>query len=128
MKERYPLMDQRGQEVAIWHDYGAKGGEVIGVPFLVTNRHYGLIFDNPSRTTIIPGRDGLTTWQAEVGDALSFFVVQGDVTDEIYCLREQKQKSQVENDFFLFFYISSLYQLKVSLLFGKEGEAIYHTN
>ncbi len=78
-------MDQRGREVLLWHDYESEGGEITAVPFLVTNRGYGLIFDNPSRLKVLPGgADGLTRWQAEVGDALSFFIIQGATSDGIY--------------------------------------------
>jgi alpha-D-xyloside xylohydrolase len=77
-------MDQRGRTVRLWHDYEADGGEIIAVPFLVTNRRYGFIFDNPSKTTVMPGKDGLTTWDAEVGDALSYFVIYGSTTDDLY--------------------------------------------
>lgn len=77
-------MDHRGQEVRIWHDYTAAGGEVIGVPFLMTNRGYGVVWNNPSRTTLLPGVDGFTRWQSEVGETVSFFVIAGDTTDEIY--------------------------------------------
>jgi alpha-D-xyloside xylohydrolase len=77
-------MDHRGQDVRLWHDYASEGGETIGVPFLVTNRGYGVVWNNPSRTTLRPGIDGLTRWQSEVGEAVSFFVIAGATTDEIY--------------------------------------------
>ncbi len=76
-------LDQRGRAVRLWHDYEA-GGEIVGIPFLITNRKYGFILDNPSRTTVIPGKDGLTNWDSEAGDALSFFVVYGNTADDIY--------------------------------------------
>lgn len=77
-------MDHRGQEVKVWHDYAAAGGEIVGVPFLVSNRGYGLVLDNPSRVTVRPGTDGRTTWHAEAGPAVSFFVLFGPTTDDIY--------------------------------------------
>jgi alpha-D-xyloside xylohydrolase len=54
------------------------------VPFVVTNRGYGMIWDNPSRTTIEPGFNEQTKWTSEVGDRVSFFVIAGNTTDEIY--------------------------------------------
>ena len=54
------------------------------VPFLVTNKGYGLIWDNPSRTTIEPGFNEQTQWISEVGNRVSFFVIAGKTTDEIY--------------------------------------------
>ena len=77
-------MDHRGQEVRLWHDYASEGGEIIGVPFLVTNRGYGVVWNNPSRTTLRPGVEGLTRWESEVGETLSFYVIAGATTDEIY--------------------------------------------
>jgi len=55
-----------------------------GVPFLVTNHGYGVLWDNPSRTVIEPGFNEETRWTSEVGDRVSFFVIAGDSTDEIY--------------------------------------------
>ncbi|MBZ5496900.1 MAG: DUF5110 domain-containing protein [Acidobacteriia bacterium] len=77
-------MDHRGETVRLWHDYQPAEGEAVAVPFLVTNRKYGLVFDNPSKTTVTPGKTGVTTWDAEVGDALSYFVIYGNTTDDIY--------------------------------------------
>ena len=81
-------MDHRGKEVLLWHDYQAAGGEIIAVPFLVTIRQAhggcGFVLDNPSRAKVTPGKDGKTTWWAEVADAISFFVIAGETADEIY--------------------------------------------
>jgi alpha-D-xyloside xylohydrolase len=78
------FLDHRGHAVRCWHDYTAAGGPSIGVPFLVTNKGYGLIWDNPSKTTIEPGFNEQTRWTSEVGDRVSFFVIAGADTDEIY--------------------------------------------
>ena len=43
-----------------------------------------MIWDNPSRTTIEPGFNEQTKWTSEVGDRVSFFVIAGETTDEIY--------------------------------------------
>ena len=50
----------------------------------MTNKGYGLLWDNPSRTTIEPGFNEQTRWKSEVGDRVSFFVIDGNTTDEIY--------------------------------------------
>ena len=42
------------------------------------------IWDNPSKTTIEPGFNEQTRWISEVGDRVSFFVIAGHNTDEIY--------------------------------------------
>jgi len=78
------FLDHRGHTVDCWHDYNATGGPSVCVPFLVTNKGYGLIWDNPSRTTIEPGFNERTKWTSEVGDRVSFFVIAGRSTDEIY--------------------------------------------
>lgn len=78
------FLDLRGHTVACWHDYDAAGGPSVGVPFVVTNRGYGMIWDNPSKTTIDPGFNEETRWVSEVGDRVSFFVIAGGTTDEIY--------------------------------------------
>ena len=79
-------LDLRGHKVECWHNYNATGtgGESLGVPFVVTNRNYGLIWDNPSKTTIEPGFNEQTVWVSEVGDRVSFFFIAGASTDEIY--------------------------------------------
>ena len=77
-------LDHRGHEVKSWHDYNATGGASVGIPFLVTNKGYGLIWDNPSKTTIQPGFNEQTRWTSEVGRRVSYFVIAGANTDEIY--------------------------------------------
>jgi alpha-D-xyloside xylohydrolase len=78
------FLDHRGHTVECWHNYLATGGPSICVPFVVTNRGYGMIWDNPSKTTIKPGFNERVEWESEVGDRVSFFVIAGDSTDEIY--------------------------------------------
>ncbi len=77
-------MDLRDHQIRCWHDYGALGGETVGVPFLVSSRGYGLIWDNPSKTTIDLGFNQRTVWSSEVGDRVSYFVIAGSTSDEIY--------------------------------------------
>lgn len=78
------FLDLRGHPIHCWHWYDAPGGESVCVPFLVTNRGYGLLWDNPSKTTIVPGFNEVTTWDSEVGERVSFFVITGNDTGEIY--------------------------------------------
>src|SRR6266567_2045692 len=77
-------LDHRGHTVECWHNYTATGGPSICVPFVITNYGYGLIWDNPSKTTIEPGFNEQTNWTSEVGNRVSFFVIAGSTTDEIY--------------------------------------------
>ena len=77
-------LDHRGHTVECWNNYTATGGPTTCVPFLVSNYGYGLIWDNPSKTTIEPGFNEQTKWTSEVGNRISFFVIAGKTTDEIY--------------------------------------------
>jgi alpha-D-xyloside xylohydrolase len=78
------FLDHRGHTVRCWHDYFAPGGESLCVPFMISSFGYGIVWDNPSRTTIEPGFNERTKWTSEVGDRVSFFVIAGKNTDEIY--------------------------------------------
>jgi alpha-glucosidase/alpha-D-xyloside xylohydrolase len=78
------LLDLRDHRIDCWHDYSAIGGETVCVPFMVSSRDYGLIWDNPSKTTIDLGFNLQNVWSSEVGDRVSFFVIAGDNSDEIY--------------------------------------------
>ena len=77
-------MDLRDHQVRCWHDYGAIGGEDVCVPFMVSTRGYGLVWDNPSKTTIDLGFNNCNVWSSEIGDRVSYFVIAGDSSDEIY--------------------------------------------
>ena len=68
------FLDHRGHAVRCWADYTAAGGPSFCVPFLVTNKGYGLLWDNSSKTTIEPGFNERTRWISQVGDRVSFFV------------------------------------------------------
>jgi alpha-D-xyloside xylohydrolase len=78
------FLDHRGHAVRCWHDYLATAGPSVCVPFAVTNKGYGLVWDNPSKTTIEPGFNEQTRWTSQVGDRVSFFVIAGSTADEIY--------------------------------------------
>ena len=78
------FLDHRGHVVHCWADYLAPAAPSFCVPFLVTNKGYGLLWDNPSKTTIEAGFNERTKWTSQVGDRVSFFVIAGDTADEIY--------------------------------------------
>ena len=78
------FLDHRGHPVRCWADYKAPASPSFCVPFLVTNKGYGLLWDNPSKTTIEPGFNEQTRWSSEVGERVSFFVIAGTTADEIY--------------------------------------------
>jgi len=77
-------MDLRNHEVLCWHDYFAIGGQNVCVPFMVSSRGYGLVWDNPSKTTVDLGFSVRNVWTSEVGDRVSYFVIVGERSDEIY--------------------------------------------
>ena len=77
-------MDLRGHQIHCWHEYGAIGGEDICVPFMLSSYGYGIVWDNPSKTTVDIGFNGRNVWSSEVGDRVSFFVIAGKTSDEIY--------------------------------------------
>jgi alpha-D-xyloside xylohydrolase len=78
------FLDHRGHPVHCWADYEAPAAPSFCVPFLVTNKGYGVVWDNPSKTTFEPGFNEQTRWTSQVGDRVSFFVIAGDTADEIY--------------------------------------------
>jgi alpha-D-xyloside xylohydrolase len=77
-------MDLRNHEIPCWHDYYAIGGQDVCVPFMVSSRGYGLVWDNPSKTTVDLGFSGRNVWTSEVGNRVSYFVIVGERSDEIY--------------------------------------------
>ncbi len=77
-------MDHDHREVRLWHDYKAAGGEIVGVPFLLTRHGYAVLWDNPSRSAVMPGGSDRCTWRSEVGDAVSFFLLAGDDVDTLF--------------------------------------------
>jgi alpha-D-xyloside xylohydrolase len=77
-------LDHRGHTVECWNNYVATGGPTWCIPFAVTNKGYGLVWDNPSQTTIMPGFNEQTRWTSQVGNRVSFFVIAGQTTNEIY--------------------------------------------
>jgi alpha-D-xyloside xylohydrolase len=77
-------LDHRDQTVRCWSDYGAGGGERFCVPFLVTNEHYAVLWDNPSKTTVEPHFNDRTQWVSQVGQRVSFFIIAGRTADALY--------------------------------------------
>jgi alpha-D-xyloside xylohydrolase len=78
------VLDLKGRTIDCRHNYDAPAGETVCVPFMVTNKGYGIVWDNASATTVSPGLSSSTHWQSNVGERVSFFVITGDTTDELY--------------------------------------------
>ena len=77
-------LDLRGRTIDCRHNYDAPTGETVCVPFLVTDRGYAILWDNPSVTTVSPGINDKAQFQSRVGERVSFFIVTGRTTDELY--------------------------------------------
>ncbi len=83
-QQQQGALDLREHQIRCWHDYSAIGGETVCVPFMISTRGYGLVWDNPSKTTIDLGFNQQSVWRSEIGDQVSFFVIAGANSDEIY--------------------------------------------
>ena len=83
-QQQQGFLDLRDHRIDCWHDYDGIGGENVCVPFMVSNLGYGLIWDNPSKTTVNLGVNQQNVWSSDVGDRVSFFVIAGERSDEIY--------------------------------------------
>jgi alpha-D-xyloside xylohydrolase len=77
-------LDLRGRTIDCRHYYDAPAGETVCVPVLVSTNTYMIVWDNPSVTTVSPGLHNATRFQSEVGERVSFFIVTGANSDELY--------------------------------------------
>jgi len=77
-------LDLRDHRIDCWQNYTDIGGQDVCVPFMVSSRGYGLVWDNPSKTTVDLGFNQQNVWSSQIGDRVSFFVIAGENTDEIY--------------------------------------------
>ncbi|RYD59780.1 MAG: glycoside hydrolase family 31 protein [Sphingomonadales bacterium] len=73
----------RGRTIDCRHNYDAPAGETVCIPFLMTNKGYAIVWDNPSATTVSPGLHGATRFQSQVGERVSFFIITGKSSDEL---------------------------------------------
>ena len=78
------FLDLRGHSVECAHDYTAAAGPSVCVPFVVTNKGYALLWDNPSKTRVDFAFNEQTRWTSEVGQRVSFFIIFGDNYDQFY--------------------------------------------
>lgn len=77
-------LDHRQRPITCAANYLAAASPSYCVPFMVTNKGYAILWDNASPTTIFPAFDGETRWSSELGKRVSFFVIAGHTTDELY--------------------------------------------
>ncbi|MCR6660619.1 MAG: hypothetical protein NVV72_15205 [Asticcacaulis sp.] len=77
-------LDLRGRVIDCAHWYDAPAGEQVCVPFMVSSKGYGIVWDNPSATRFVGGINGRLGFQSKVGERVSFFVITGSTPEEIY--------------------------------------------
>jgi len=77
-------LDLRGKVIDCKHWYDAPAGESVCVPFMVSSKGYGIVWDNPSATRFVAGVNGRTAFQSNVGERVSFFVITGSTPEELY--------------------------------------------
>jgi alpha-D-xyloside xylohydrolase len=78
------ILDLRGRVIDCQHWYDAPAGEQVCVPFMVSSKGYGIVWDNPSATRFVAAVNGRTAFQSNVGERVSFFVIVGDTPEAIY--------------------------------------------
>jgi alpha-D-xyloside xylohydrolase len=83
-QESLSSLDLRGRVLDCKHWYDAPGGESVCVPFMVSSKGYGIVWDNPSATRFVAAVNGKTTFQSNVGERVSFFIITGANPQELY--------------------------------------------
>lgn len=77
-------LDLRGRTLECAHDYNAPAGQSVCVPFVVSNQHYAILWDNPSKTRVDFGFNDAVKWTSQVGQRVSFFIIAGNSYDDFY--------------------------------------------
>ena len=77
-------LDLHGRVIDCKHWYDAPSGETVCVPFMVSSKGYGIVWDNASDTRFTGGINGRMGFQSNVGERVSFFVITGDTPEDIY--------------------------------------------
>ncbi len=78
------ILDLRNRVIDCKHWYDAPHGETVCVPFMVSTKGYGIVWDNPSATRVASAVNGRTSWQSNVGERVSFFVIVDSNVDQLY--------------------------------------------
>jgi alpha-D-xyloside xylohydrolase len=76
------FLDRRGHVLRCAHDYNAPSGQTVCVPFVVTNKGYAILWDNPSRTTVSFGFNSANQFLSEVGRRVTFFIIAGNYEEQ----------------------------------------------
>ncbi|MET0320800.1 MAG: glycoside hydrolase family 31 protein [Duganella sp.] len=83
-QESLSALDLRGRTLDCKHWYDAPAGESVCVPFMVSSKGYGIVWDNPSATRFTAAIHGKTSFQSNVGERVSFFIITGSTPQELY--------------------------------------------
>lgn len=83
-QESTGALDLRGRTIDCKHWYDAPAGETVCVPFMVSSKGYGIVWDNPSATRLVAGINGRTQLVSDVGERVSFFVITGKTPEQLY--------------------------------------------
>ncbi len=70
------VMNWRGETVLL-----VQANMIAAIPFLISTRGCGLLWDNYSKTVFSDGNDGMSLW-SEVADEIDYYVVAGDRPDD----------------------------------------------
>jgi alpha-D-xyloside xylohydrolase len=76
-------LDLRGRTIDCRTWYAAPHGQTVCIPFMMSSAGYGIVWDNPSATTVTVGVHSATTFASKVGERVSFLVIQGDTSQQI---------------------------------------------
>jgi len=76
-QHRHGLLDQKGAVIELLQ----RNGEV-NVPFLLSNRGYGFLWNNPAVGQVILGRNE-TRWEAEATSKLDYWITLGETPAQI---------------------------------------------
>lgn len=78
------FVDFAGKQVGVFHDYKAKGGETIGIPFLLSSRKYGVIFNSQGQIHAELGMKGRTTACYDCARDVGLVFFLGPEFEDIY--------------------------------------------
>jgi alpha-D-xyloside xylohydrolase len=77
-------LDYANQRIEVFHNYKGEGGERIGIPFLVSSRNYGIIWNTLSQSVFEPGKNGKSHFHSDAAKDVSLFLLLGKNYNDIY--------------------------------------------
>ena len=76
------VLNHAGKTVDVFHNYKAKGGETIGIPFLLSSMGYGIIMNTLCQSKVSLGTN--ITWQCDCVKDISFIVIMTEDYRHLY--------------------------------------------